>query len=154
MLLQLICAFFATFGFTILFNIERKKSLAAAVNGAICWIIYLLVMKVSSSDYLALFVSSFALGVYSELMAYKMKSPSTIFSIPALIPLVPGAYIYYTILAAVKGNPQETMNLFIITVLKSVSLALGMLLATGFVLFFRRVGKLSMREIKRGLRHE
>lgn len=154
MILQLISAFFATFGFSITLNIERRKAIIAGIGGVISWAVYLVSMKYYPNDYLSLLIASLALGLYGEKMARVIKSPSTVFTVPALMPLVPGAWIYYTMLEAAKGNPQGTINLFIITLLKSVSIALGVMLASGVYLVITRLKKLTFKQFIRGLEHE
>ena len=50
-----------------------------------------------------LFAAAFALS-YSELMAKALKTPATLFVIPAIIPLVPGGSLYYTMSYAVHRD--------------------------------------------------
>lgn len=154
MILQIISAFVSTFGFAIILNIERRKALVAGIGGIISWTTYILLMKYTQADYVSLFISSLVLTVYSEILAIKLRTPATVFSISALIPLVPGAYIYYTMIAAVSGDVNQTITLFVITIIKTVALALGILVGGGLMQIFRRISSIGKKELLRGLTHE
>ena len=99
-----VLAFIATAGFAVLFNIERKKAVVASFGGSLAWVVYETLNTLTGADLLSLFAASIAIGIYSEIMARKMKSPATIFYIPGFITLVPGAYVYYTMLEAAEQN--------------------------------------------------
>ena len=50
-----------------------------------------------------LLAAAFALS-YSEIMAKALKTPATLFVVPAIIPLVPGGSLYYTMSYAVQRD--------------------------------------------------
>ena len=50
-----------------------------------------------------LLASSFAV-VYAELLARLLKTPATLFVVPAILPLVPGGALYYTMENVVHGR--------------------------------------------------
>ena len=50
------------------------------------------------------FAAAFFLGIYSELMARKTKSPSTLYLVVGMIPLIPGAALYYMMRNAIQTN--------------------------------------------------
>jgi uncharacterized membrane protein YjjB (DUF3815 family) len=41
---------------------------------------------------------------YSDFMAHRIKVPATVMIIPAIVPLVPGGGLYYTMLGAVSQD--------------------------------------------------
>ncbi len=51
---------------------------------------------------MASFVGAFMVGIYSEVMARKLKTPAMQFSIPGIFPLVPGITAYYAINSIVE----------------------------------------------------
>lgn len=154
LILNAISSFFATFGFAIILNVERKKAVITGFTGTVSWMSYIILYNFSNSDYLSLVLASLVLTINSEILAKKMKTPSTVFSIAALIPLVPGAYIYYTVLAAVNGNLAETSSLLYTTIIKSVSIAIGMLIGGGVISIRRRLKKVTRIDFMKGLRNE
>ena len=61
-----------------------------------------------------------------------MKSPATIFTF-GFITLVPGAYVYYTMLEAAEQNYGGALDMFLITLLKSAAISLGLIIASAIV---------------------
>jgi len=61
-------------------------------------------MQIYSSPIAATFAASILIGIMGEIFAKKLKNPSTIFTIPGIIPLVLGITAYKTIKALIEGN--------------------------------------------------
>ena len=120
-------SFFATFGFCIAFNIRGKKIIFAALGGAISWFFYSLPLQMGLSDISSLFISSVIFSVYSEVLARIFKTPVTTFVVCALIPLVPGSGMYYTMREAISGNISKSLELGLNTIASDGTLALGVL---------------------------
>lgn len=131
-------AFIATFGFGILFNIKGKKLLFAALGGGLSWFCYSLPLSLGLSEVSSLFISSLIFSTYSEVLARVLKTPVTSFVICALIPLVPGSGMYYTMLATINGELQRAVHLGINTLANAGTLALGVIfISTITSLIFR-----------------
>lgn len=81
------------------------------------------------TDLIQYFIATVIIALYSEIMARIHKVPITVYLIAALIPLVPGSGIYYTMEHALTGisTPLET---FIHTIAIAGSLAFGILLVS------------------------
>ena len=60
-------------------------------------------------------------------MARIFKTPVTTFVVCALIPLVPGSGMYYTMREAVAGNISKSLELGLNTLASAGTLALGVL---------------------------
>ena len=120
-------SFFATFGFCIAFNIRGKKIIFAALGGAISWFFYSLPLQLGLSDISSLFISSVIFSAYSEILARIFKTPVTTFVVCALIPLVPGSGMYYTMREAISGNISKSLELGLNTIASAGTLALGVL---------------------------
>lgn len=120
-------SFFATFGFCIAFNIRGKKIIFAAFGGAISWFFYSLPLELGLSEISSLLISSIIFSIYSEVMARIFKTPVTTFVVCALIPLVPGSGMYYTMREAVAGNISKSLELGLNTLASAGTLALGVL---------------------------
>lgn len=120
-------SFFATFGFCIAFNIRGKKIIFAAIGGAISWFFYSLPLHLGLSEISSLFISSIIFSTYSEILARIFKTPVTTFVVCALIPLVPGSGMYYTMREAISGNISKSLELGLNTLASAGTLALGVL---------------------------
>ncbi|SNX53737.1 threonine/serine exporter family protein [Thermoanaerobacterium sp. RBIITD] len=137
MILQILYGFFATAGFAFLFNVPLNSIIISGISGAISWAGYLLVIKIYPSVIAATFIASLFIGIMGEIFARKMKNPSTIFVIPGIIPLVPGAYSYRTILAIIQGNNKQAFGLGLQTIGIALAIAAGLM----FVISFARIKK-------------
>jgi uncharacterized membrane protein YjjB (DUF3815 family) len=106
----LLKAFFsgcAALGFGILFNVPKKNLYVIWIGGAIVGLVKFTILYFTpSSIILATFWSSLILGVYSMIMAHKRHESQMIIAIPCVIPLVPGAFAYRTMLGLIKLSGQ------------------------------------------------
>lgn len=130
MILKSMCAFFASLGFGILFNIKGKNLFFASLGGFLTWFTYLLTLSFSDYDLAALFFGAIAAGFYSEVFARVLKTPVTTFSICSIISLVPGGGMYYTMLESLEGNMNKFLTTGINTLASAGAIAAGILLAS------------------------
>lgn len=124
---QSVFAFFATLGFGILFNIKGKKLFYAGFGGGLSWFISLICQDFGFNINASFFISSIIFSLYSEIMARVLRTPVTTLIICALIPLVPGGGMYYTMYEAINGNILESITIGLNTLSSAGSLALGIL---------------------------
>jgi len=127
MILQTIVSFIATFGFGIIFNIKGKKLFFASLGGGLSWFIYTLCLNVGLTEISSLFLSSVIFSTYSEILARILKTPVTTLVVCALIPLVPGGGMYYTMFEAVTGDINKALELGLTTISSAGVLALGVI---------------------------
>lgn len=127
MIKQVIVSFIASLGFGIIFNIKGKNLIFAAIGGGLSWFCYLFFKESGMSDVLSFFSSSIIFSIYSEICARKLKTPVTTIIICALIPLVPGAGMYYTMYETITGNVDQAIQLGLNTCASAGSLALGVI---------------------------
>lgn len=124
---ETLIAFIGSLGFGIIFNIKGKNLFFAAIGGGISWFFYLFFMQIGTSTILSLFISSIIFSIYSEICARYLKTPVTTLVICALIPLVPGAGMYYTMYESVTGNINGSIELGLKTIASAGTLALGVI---------------------------
>lgn len=94
-LINVMCPFLGTVAYVALFNVPRRYYLSCGMTGIIAWLVYLGTsarVSPAAASFLAAVVAVFL----SRMLAVRMKCPITIFLLAAIIPLVPGAGIYYT----------------------------------------------------------
>lgn len=128
-ILAFVYAYVACLAFTLIYNMRGKFILLAPLGGAIGWIIYNL-MAFTGNDILQNFTATMVVAVYSETMARIYKAPATMFLIVGLLPLVPGAGIYYTMEYAVSGNQIAFGQSLVHTLAIAGALALGIVLVS------------------------
>ena len=125
-------AFAACAPYCILCNIRGKTALYAAIGGAVGWLVYLL-FGFTSNDIFQYFASAIAITVYSEIFARVQKTPATVYLIVALLPLVPGGGIYYTMEYCISGDTENFLQTGLHTMAITGVLALGILLVASAV---------------------
>ncbi len=139
MILQIICAFIATLGFGILFNVRNKNLFFASLGGALGWLTYLASMNMNNSVMMSTFIASLVISIYAEIFSRVLKNPVTMFLICALIPLAPGSGMYYTILAAVQGDIIQSLNKGIETLSVAGLIALGIITVSTLSRLIQRI---------------
>ena len=111
-LLDVIIAGVSTFGFAILFRVDFKYIGWGVIAGSLSWAVYLLSGELIPNTFFCALMSAVFATMFSELLAYICKTPTTVFLMQALIPMVPGGSLYYTMsnlimkdyaAAAIKG---------------------------------------------------
>ena len=76
------------------------------------------------------FLAAVAIGVFSEVMARLRRCPVTGYLQVALLPLVPGAGIYYAMGYCVEGETQMFLTTLLHTFGMAAALSVGAMLAT------------------------
>ena len=129
MILSFIYSYVACLAFTFIYNMRGKFIWLAPLGGAIGWLVYN-AMSFTGKDILQYFVATVAIAIYSETMARIHKTPMTMFLIVALLPLVPGAGIYYTMDYCISGDQTAFGQSLVHTLAIAGSLSLGIVLVS------------------------
>ena len=119
-------------GFGFIFNIRRVDLLAASIGGALSWFVYLIMVHYSN-DVFACFMGGIFVSLYSEIAARILRTPSTCYLIIGLLPLVPGAGIYYTMKFCVQGQYAQFAQKGMSTLTAAGAIALGVMLVISIV---------------------
>ena len=90
-------------GYCLLVNIRGKVMYLSCLGSSLCWFVYEMFGSLQS-EIAQCFVATLAVSIYSEILARKCKVPTTCFQIVSILPLVPGAGIYYTMEYCINGN--------------------------------------------------
>jgi len=119
----------ATFFIAILFRVPKKGLLPTSLIGGSGYAIFLALSPGTSNQMVAYFFATFFITICSEVFARIMKMPATIFTVPGIIPLVPGIGLYNTMMHLVQnsGNISQTAT---DTLLAVVAMAMAMVLTS------------------------
>ena len=132
-----VLAFISCLGFGILFNVQKRTLLLAAVNGAIGWTI-LLSLDIPQVSYIfATLFAALVVGLLAELFAIIQKTPATAFIVIGVIPLVPGFRMYRSMLFFVRGDLDKGIAEGVHSCFMAVAIAVGIILATSIVRMIR-----------------
>ena len=133
-----IVSFLSCLGFGVLFNVQKRTLLLAAVNGSIGWTI-LLVLDIPQVSYIfANLLSAMVVGLLAELFAIIQKTPATSFIVIGVIPLVPGFRVYRSMLFFVRGELDKGIADGVHSCFMAVAIAVGIILATSIVRMVRQ----------------
>ena len=137
-IIQIITGFLGALGFAIIYNIRGKKLVAAALGGFLSWSLFLLLGLFMDSEPIRYLIVSMSISIYAELLARILKTPTTTFIITALIPLIPGASLYYTMSSVFGGNFEVFLGNAVSTLSLALALAVGVaIVAAGARLVIR-----------------
>lgn len=92
----------AAIGFAVLFNVPVRTLFAIWLLGAIGGFAKYLSIGFEINIILASLIGASLIGVLSISIAHKVHSPPMIFSIPAVIPMVPGIFAYRMMLGLIE----------------------------------------------------
>ena len=124
--IQLITAFTGSLGFCLLFGLRTRYLAFASLGGMLAWGIYLAVDAWLQNSFLACLLGAAFAVLYAELLARRLKTPTTLFVIPAILPLVPGSFLYYTMSSAVRGELELARSYGRETALSALAIAAGL----------------------------
>lgn len=131
LLLQCVYAFFACAAFSVFFNLGKRWMPLTCLGGALGWFVYLLLGW--QSDVYAYFLATVVIAIYSEVMARVCHVPVTLFLTTGILPLVPGAGMYYTMKYCASGDMALFMETGVHTLALAGAIALGIVLVTSLV---------------------
>lgn len=124
-LIQLFTAFLSSLGFSMLFGLRRRFLLPAALGGLLCWSVYLAMRALTQMEFLSCLVASAFAVVYAELLARRLRTPATLFVVPAILPMVPGGTLYYAMESVVHGRMEAARSFGKQTLIIALAIAAG-----------------------------
>ena len=132
-------SFIASAGFGIVFNIQLKDLLYAAIGGTIVRIVYISLQAVLP-DYRFIFtiVAAFCAALYSEILALVKKEPSVLYRYPSIIPLIPGDLFFYVAAGLVWGDTSLISEHGPALALVLIGISLGFVLCSTIVHYVRK----------------
>lgn len=141
-IIQLLTAFLGSLGFAMLFNLRSNKLFIASLGGMVGWAIYLLCMRFEFGIFLSTFMAAVFCQLHSELLSRICKMPRTVFCIPAVVPLIPGSTLYYTMSYAVMNDWAMTLQYGYKTLQFALGIAVGQSFVAAASIIFTKYAKL------------
>lgn len=142
MLIELILAFISSLAFAVVFNVPVRYLLPGALAGTIGWLIF----RFLGGTNTAIFFAALGIGLLAEGGARMFRVPVLIIAVPGIIPLVPGAGAYSTMLALVKGDYIGALTIGTETLFAAGAIAVGIALATVPLRLVRKGGQRHVRK--------
>jgi len=106
----------AALGFGILFNIPKNSILTVFLLGASAGFIKFLLIHFNIHVVLSSFTAASFVGIIGVPLAHKIHQPPVVFSIPPVIPMIPGYFAYETVLSIMNftfmvDSPEKRLQL-------------------------------------------
>lgn len=139
--IQLLASFTGSLGFAYLFKLKGKNAWWAGLAGGFAWFVYLFLEALGVKYGMCMMFAGIALGAYAEVMAIKTKMPKTAYISVGIIPLIPGAALYYTLFNFIQGNYGVCSQYALTAVITAVTIAGGLLISMSFGEGYRRMKK-------------
>ena len=131
--ITILASFLACSGFVLVFNVHGWGKVLCALGGAITWAAYCLADYAGGSSVLCFFIATIVATIFSEIMARIRKYPATSYLVISLLPLIPGAGIYYAAHQAVQSNLSGFLSYSTSTLSTAGALAVGILVVTSVI---------------------
>ena len=103
------------------------------------WITFYIISIHLNSYTSATFFAAIVVGILGELLARYYKKPATVYIIPGIVPLVPGAGMYYTMLALVSKDFYTAINKGTETFFIAAAISLGIIISTSLSRSIKRM---------------
>lgn len=124
---QILAATIGTVAFSVLFSVPRKYYPYCGLIGGASWLVYGLFSEFTSI-YAATLAATIVVVFLSRLTAVFKRCPVTIFLIPGVFPLVPGAHLYWTSYYIVTSDLSQALEHGYMAVKMAVAIVLGIVL--------------------------
>lgn len=141
LLTQFIYAGLATFGFTIIFRVPKKDILLCSLIGALGWTTYQIAFGYGFTPVMACFLGACTVALLSDICSKLLKDASTIFIIPGIMPLVPGAGMYKMMLELIHNDMSGFATEATQTLMTAGAIAVGLLVMGSLIKIVRMATK-------------
>ena len=130
-LFQAIASYIAIATFLVVLNVQKKMLIPGGLLGMLVWLIYLLLLE-PTNVLIATFFAAIIGSCVSQIMSIWLKTPSVIFSLAILAPLVPGYLAYMSTTYFVSGEYAQALTN--ITTVLTLALVIPIGMASGTIL--------------------
>ncbi|UQS84238.1 threonine/serine exporter family protein [Bombilactobacillus thymidiniphilus] len=125
LLVQIILSFVGTIAFGLFIQVRKQELIWAGLSGCIGWMTYWLLVQISVGKIPANFIAALVVGIVGSILARIRRQPSTVFNIPGLVPLVPGASAYQALELFFNKKEATALTQIFHVVLLTGAIALG-----------------------------
>lgn len=126
-LIQCISAGIGCAGFLFVFNVHGRGSFLCVIGGGLAWAAYCVAIHFGAGAIFGYFIAAIVSALYSEAMARIRRCPAISYLVISLIPMFPGAGIYYATNYFVQGNMTSFAERGTNTIAIAGAIAVGIL---------------------------
>ncbi len=140
-ILPCVYSLIASIAFGVQFNIRIRHMIMAGIGGTLSQFIFLAFEFSGTNEMLGYFFSAAAVSMYSEIMARKLHVPVNMYLVIGIIPLVPGGYMYNTMITLIGGDITTFSQMFFTAVGIAGSIAMGVFAVSALVRLAVMIGR-------------
>ncbi len=134
------CGAGAAAGLSFCSNISRYDIAWGAMVGGLGWLTYTLLIPESGiAGTESFFWGAMVVAVLSEVLAFIVKNPATVYLVPGLLPLVPGGGMFQTMRAVVTGDLEKALSIGFTTLTAAGAIALAVALASSLTRIIKSI---------------
>lgn len=137
-IIQILMSAIASLGFSAFYRAPRSEYLYCGIGGALCWAVYVLTQHFGAAEVVAVFCSAVVVSILARVFAKRRRTPVTVFLVASIFPLVPGAYIYYTVYYLLNNESSLSAAYLRQTFTTAIAIAFGIMIVTSFPAFKRK----------------
>ncbi len=130
--------FVAIFATGVKFNVPRRALVPTAFIAATGWLATEKILAWGLSRPEAFFTGAVVVALSAEVAARVLKTPTLVFSVPAILPLVPGSVAYRAMADTMTGDYDQAVQGAALTLLLTGGVASGLLLAAALSRWLKR----------------
>ena len=145
LLVQFLLAIIATGGFALIFRVPIRHIPACMVIGGMGWVCYEIAMYYYESPVMGCFLAACVVGLLSQFAAKFLKDAATIFIIPGILCLVPGAKIFNTMAVLLYEDISEAAQIGTETLMMAGAIAVGLLVMGALIRVARSIVRKTIR---------
>lgn len=132
-----ILSIFASVGFSIVFQIEKKDLVWAGVGGGLTRICYLIFTAFIPYRIVYAALAALVAALYAEVMSGNKHTPASYYLYPSIIPLIPGDLFYYMCAGLIIRDNEMFSKNATECILALVGLGVGFVVCSSFSHFVR-----------------
>ncbi|MFW5760153.1 MAG: threonine/serine exporter family protein [Cyclobacteriaceae bacterium] len=97
----------AATGFAILFNVPVRTLPVCAFSAAVGHMLRTFLMQIGVPIEAASLAGATLVGLMGEYFSHKVQTPASVFTIPGIIPMVPGTFAFKTMMGVIRLTQPE-----------------------------------------------
>lgn len=135
-ILQAFASYIAIAAFLIVLNVQKQLLIPGGILGMCVWLLYLLLLG-PTNVIIATLIAAIVGSCISQILSILYKTPSVIFSLAILAPLVPGYRAYLATTQFVSENYKEALVNTTTVLMLALVIPIGMTSGTILMQIYR-----------------
>ncbi len=103
-LVIILAAGLSSCGFALMYSVRPRYMPYVLIGGGLSWAAYLAATALQPSRLVSMFAGAAAVSLYTEICARLLHVPAPVLYVPSILPLMPGAGLYYFMRAIEVGD--------------------------------------------------